>query len=114
MSTTAPRYLNRPSALRQRGPRADVCAWRFAKGLPRPLHHRDCTTASVRYGVSARPASRLAAPHPASLRILTYQSPYRRVATAAEHSAVSSIGLIRRLPAHTEAFTFLRAMAGIE
>ncbi|TDY16941.1 hypothetical protein B0G81_8086 [Paraburkholderia sp. BL6665CI2N2] len=57
MSTTVPRYLNRPSALRQRGPRADVCAWRFTKRLPRLLHHHDCTTTPLRYTVSGRPAS---------------------------------------------------------
>jgi hypothetical protein len=75
MSTTVPRYLNRPSALRQRGPRADVRAWRFERRLPRPHHHRDYTTAPLRYGVSTRPAFRLAAPHPTSLSIQTYQSP---------------------------------------
>ncbi|MBB5402588.1 hypothetical protein HDG41_004674 [Paraburkholderia sp. JPY162] len=75
MSTTVPRYQNRPSALRRRGPRADVCAWHSAKRLPRPLHHRDRTTVSLHYRVSARPASRPATPHPTLLGILTYQSP---------------------------------------
>jgi hypothetical protein len=75
MNSTVPRSACRTLALRQRGPGADVCACRFAKRFARPLHHRECTTAPLRYGVSARPVPRLIVPHPTPLTILAYQSP---------------------------------------
>ncbi len=75
MNSTVPRYPNRASALRQRGPRADVCACRFAKRFARPLHPRECTTLPLRSGVSDRPAPRLTLPNPTPLTIPAYQSP---------------------------------------
>jgi len=75
MNYTGPRYPNRPSALRQRSPREDVCVCRFAKRFAHPLHHRECTTAPLRSGVSDAPAPRLSVPHPAPQSIAAYQSP---------------------------------------
>ena len=75
MNSTVPRPACQTLAPRQRGPRADICACRFAKRYDRPLHHRKCTTTPLRYGVSAPPAARLAVPHPTPLTIRAYQSP---------------------------------------
>ena len=75
MNSTVPRPACQTLAPRQRGPRADICACRFAKRYDRPLHHRKCTTTPLRYGVSAPPAARLTVPHPTPLTIRAYQSP---------------------------------------
>ncbi len=75
MNSTVPRYPNRPSALRQRGPRADVCASHVATLLARPPRHRDYTTAPLPNPVSAQPASNSDELHPTRLSIPAYQSP---------------------------------------
>ena len=88
MSATLPARVTRPSALRQRGPRADVCASRFAQSLARPLRHHNCATAPLHHCISAHPASRLTARsiniagHPGlSIAIVS------RTPTASGHSA---------------------------
>ena len=75
MNSTVSRSACPKLALRQRGPGADACVCRFVRRLARSLHHRECITAPLRYGVSARPTPRLIVPHPTPLTIPAYQSP---------------------------------------
>jgi hypothetical protein len=75
MNTTVSGRGTRPSASRQRGPGADVCACRFTQSLTAPVRHHDCATELLRHRVSAHPASRPAAHTATPPGIVTHQSP---------------------------------------
>ena len=78
MNATVPGSACRTSALRQRGPRADVCACRFRSPSHRPLRHHDCATAPLH--TASAPIPHPAWPrHPAPPRI-----PDRSIAIAAK------------------------------